>query len=152
LIEAAPNHFATFCSNSLRCLLFNPELIFGSSLNRNHKDPTMSTPDGHLVRKAFLTKYGYPPDLSYDEILREFERRYDRAQTLRRENAGSHRIMLVIEGMADSAATEEASLEREVRKLKMERLTKESGYGVTELDQLVEVFAERLEVEWIQRI
>ena len=112
----------------------------------------MSTPDGHLVRKAFLTKYGYAPDLTYDEILREFERRYDRAQTLRLGKAGSHRIMLVIEGMAESAATEEASLEREVRKLKMEHLTKESGYGVTELDQLVEVFAERLEVEWIQRI
>jgi hypothetical protein len=24
----------------------------------------MNIPDGHLVRKAFLTKYGYPPDLT----------------------------------------------------------------------------------------
>jgi hypothetical protein len=112
----------------------------------------MSTPDGHVVREAFLTKYGYAPNLSYDEILREFERRYDRAQRLRLGNADSHRIMLVIEGIAESAATEEAWLEREVRKLKMEHLTKESGYGAMELDQLVEVFAERLEVEWIQRM
>jgi hypothetical protein len=111
----------------------------------------MSTPDGHVVREAFLTKYGYAPNLTYYEILREFERRYDRAQMLRLGNAGSHRITLVIEGMAESAATEEACLEREVRKLKMEHLTRESGYGAMELDQLVEVFAERLEVEWIHR-
>jgi hypothetical protein len=110
----------------------------------------MSTPDGHLVRKAFLTKYGYSPDLTYDEILCEFQRRYDHAQTLRQENAGSHRIMLIIEGMVEGAAKEEASLERELRKLKIERLTRESGYGVTELDLLIEGYAARLEVEWIQ--
>ena len=112
----------------------------------------MSAPEGHLVRKAFLTKYGYSPNLSHDEILCEFLRRYDRAQALRQENAGLHRIMLVIEGMAENAAKEEASLEREVRKLKIERLTEESGYGATELDQLVEGYAARLEVEWIQKI
>jgi hypothetical protein len=111
----------------------------------------MSTPDSHLVRKAFLTKYGYPPDLSYDEILCEFHRRYDQAQALRYENAGLHRIMLIIEGIAESAAKEEASLEREVRKLKMERLTKNSGYGASELDQMVEGFAARLEAGWIQK-
>jgi hypothetical protein len=71
---------------------------------------------------------------------------------LRLGNAGSHRIVLMIVGMAESAATEEASLEREIRKLKIERVTKESGYGATELGQLVDVFAERLEVEWIQRM
>jgi hypothetical protein len=60
--------------------------------------------------------------------------------------------MLVIEGMAESAATEEASLEREVRKLKIESLTAKSGYGATELDQLVEGYAARLEVEWIQQV
>ena len=70
----------------------------------------MSTPDGHLVRKAFLTKYGYSPDLTYDEILCEFQRRYDHAQALRQKNAGLHKIMLIIEGMAESAAKEEASL------------------------------------------
>ena len=112
----------------------------------------MSAPDGHLVRKAFLTKYGYSPDLTYDEILSEFHRRYDHAQALRLENAGLHDIMLIIEGMAESSAKEDASLEREVRKLKIERLTKNSGYGATELDQLVEGFAARLEAEWIQKI
>jgi signal recognition particle GTPase len=111
----------------------------------------MSSPDGHLVRKAFLTKYGYAPDLTYEEILSEFQRRYDHAQTLRQKNAGLHRIMLIIEGMAESAAKEEASRERAVRKLRIERLTEGSGYGVMELDQLVEGFAARLEVEWIQR-
>jgi hypothetical protein len=111
----------------------------------------MSTPDGHVVRAAFLTKYGYPPDLTYPEILREFHMRYDHAQALRLQNAGLHRIMLIIEGMAESAAKEEASLEREVRKLKIERLTENSGYGVTELDQMVEGFAARLEAEWIQK-
>ena len=45
----------------------------------------MSTPDSHLVRKAFLTKYGYPPDLTYSEILCEFHRRYDHAQALRHD-------------------------------------------------------------------
>jgi hypothetical protein len=111
----------------------------------------MSTPDSHLIRAAFLTKYGYPPDLTYGEILCEFHRRYDHAQALRHQNAGLHRIMLIIEGMAQGAAKEDAALEREVRKLKMERLTENSGYGVTELDQLVEGFAARLEAEWIQK-
>jgi hypothetical protein len=109
----------------------------------------MSAPEGHLVRKAFLTKYGYSPNLSYDEILCEFQRRYDRAQALRQGNAGLHRIMLVIEGIDENAAKEEASRERGVRKLKFERLTEESGYGVTELELLVEGFAARLEAEWI---
>jgi signal recognition particle GTPase len=111
----------------------------------------MSSPDGHLVRKAFLTKYGYAPDLTYEEILCEFQRRYDHAQALRQENAGLHRTMLIIEGIAEGAAKEEASREREVRKLSIQRLTEGSGYGVTELEQLVEGFAERLEAEWIQK-
>ena len=108
--------------------------------------------DGHLVRKAFLTKYGYSPDLTYDQILCEFQKRYDRAQVLRRENAGLHRIMLIIEGMAEGTAKEAASGERQVRKHKIERLLEETGYGVTELDQLVEGYAARLEVEWIQQM
>ena len=112
----------------------------------------MSSPDGHLVRKAFLTKYGYAPDLTYEEILFEFQRRYDHAQALRQENAGLHSMMLIIEGMSESSAKEEASLERAVRKLKIERLTENSGYGATELDQMVEGFAARLEAEWIQKI
>jgi hypothetical protein len=112
----------------------------------------MSVPDGRLIRTAFLTKYGYSPDLTYDEILCEFQKRYDQAQALRLENAGLHRIMLVIEGMAENTAKEEASGEREVRKHKIERLTEQGGYGITELDQLVEGYAARLEVEWIQRM
>jgi signal recognition particle GTPase len=111
----------------------------------------MSSPDGHLVRKAFLTKYGYAPGLTYDEILSEFQRRYDHAQALRPENVGLHRIMLIIEGMAEGATKEEASREFEVRKRKIERLTEGSGYGVAEPEQLLEEFAARLEVEWIQR-
>src|ERR1700676_1590966 len=112
----------------------------------------MSSPDGHLVRKAFLTKYGYAPDLTYEKIFFEFQRRYDHGQALRQENAGLHSIMLIIEGMSESSAKEEASLEREVRKLKIERLTENSGYGATELDHMVEGFAARLEAEWIQKI
>jgi len=112
----------------------------------------MSTPDGHLVRKAFLTKYGYSPDLTYDEILCEFQKRYDYAQALRLQNAGAHTIMLIIEGMAESSTKEDAARERETRKLKIGRLTQGSGYGITELDQLIEEFAQRLEVEWIQRM
>jgi hypothetical protein len=112
----------------------------------------MSTPDSHLVRKAFLTKYGYPPDLTYGEVLCEFHRRYDHAQALRHQKAGLHRIMLIIEGIAESAGKGEASQEREVRKLKIERLTENSEYGAMELDQLVEVFAARLEAEWIRKI
>jgi hypothetical protein len=111
----------------------------------------MSIPDGHLVRKAFLTKYGYPPDLTYEELLCEFQKRYDHAQALRLTNGGVHRVMLVIEGMAESSAKEEASLEREARRLKLQGLTAESGYGVTELEQLVEGYAARLEAEWIQK-
>ena len=85
-------------------------------------------------------------------VLCEFHRRYDRAQTLRQENAGLHRIMLIIEGMAESTAKEEVAHEREVRKLRLRGLTEKSGYGVTELDQMVEGYAARLEAEWIQRI
>jgi hypothetical protein len=112
----------------------------------------MSIADGHLIRKAFLTKYGYAPDLTYEEILCEFQKRYDHAQALRLTNGGLHRVMLVIEGMAENSAKEEVSLERRIRKLKLERLTAESGYGATELDQLAEGYAARLEIEWIQRI
>jgi hypothetical protein len=112
----------------------------------------MSIPDGHLVRTAFLTKYGYSPELTYGEILCEFQRRYDQAQALRHQNAGLHRIMLIIEGMAESATKEEASLERKARRNKIERLTENSSYGATELDQLAEGFATRLEAEWIQKI
>jgi hypothetical protein len=127
-------------------------LSFGSQQNTHHKGLTMSIPDGLLIRKAFLTKYGYAPDLTYEEIVSEFEKRYDHAQALRLTNCGLHRSMLVIEGMAESSANEEASFERQVRKLKIERLTVDSGYGITELDQLVEGFAARLEAEWIQKI
>jgi hypothetical protein len=126
--------------------------LFGSTENRHHLGLTMSAPDCHLVRKAFLTKYGYPADLSYAEILREFHRRYDHAQAVRHQNAGLHKIMLIIEGIAESAAKEEASLEREARKRKIERLTENSDYGFAELDQLVEGFVERLEAEWIQKL
>jgi hypothetical protein len=111
----------------------------------------MSTPDGHLIRTAFLTKYGYSPDLTYSEILGEFHKRYDHAQALRLQNAGSRRIMLIIEGMAEDSPQEEASREREVRKRKIELLSRESDYGVTEMDQLVEGFASRLEAEWIRK-
>ncbi len=111
----------------------------------------MNTPNGHLIRKAFLTKYGYSPDLTYEAILREFQQRYDQAQVLRQENADSHRIMLIIEGMSQDSAQEEAARERHARKLKIERLTQESGLGILELDQLVEGFAERLEANWIQQ-
>jgi len=112
----------------------------------------MNTPDGHLVRTAFLTKYGYSTDLTYPQILREFQKRYDYAQALRLQNAGAQTIMLVIEGMAETAAKEEASAEREVRRRQIERLSEASDYGLTELDQMIEVFAQRLEVEWIQSI
>jgi hypothetical protein len=111
----------------------------------------MSTPDGHLIRTAFLTKYGYSPDLTHDEIVCEFQRRYDHAQARRLENAGSHRVMLIIEGMSEASAKEDALLEREIRKREIERLTKGSGYGVMELDQLVEGYAARLEVLWIHQ-
>jgi hypothetical protein len=111
----------------------------------------MSTPDGHLIRQAFLTKYGYSPDLTYQEILREFQRRYDLAQELRQQHAGVHKVMLVIEGMDEGTAHEAALGERELRKFKMEGLLVVSGCGITELDQLVEGYAARLEVEWIQQ-
>jgi hypothetical protein len=112
----------------------------------------MKTPDGHLIRKAFLTKYGYSPDLTYEEILCEFQQRYDLAQSMRLQNAGPHLVMLIIEGMPQGSAQEEASQEHDLRRLKIEGLTRESGYGVTELDQLVEGFAQRLETQWIQKI
>jgi hypothetical protein len=111
----------------------------------------MSTSDGHLIRQAFLTKYGYSPDLTYEEILREFQRRYDLAQNLRQQHAGVHKVILVIEGMDEGTAHEAALREREMRKLKMVRLTAANGCGITELDQLVEGYAARLEVEWIQQ-
>jgi hypothetical protein len=112
----------------------------------------MSTPDSHLIRKAFLIKYGYAPGLTYEEIVCEFQKRYDHAQALRLTNRGLHRLMLVIEGMSENSVKEEASLEREIRKHKMDRLTAESGYGPAELEQLVEGYAARLEAEWIQKI
>jgi hypothetical protein len=112
----------------------------------------MKTPDGHLIRKAFLTKYGYSPDLTYEEILCEFHKRYDLAQSMRLQNAGPHLVMLIIEGMPQGSAQEEASREHDLRRLKIKCLTRDSGYGVTELDQLVEGFAQRLETQWIQKI
>jgi hypothetical protein len=111
----------------------------------------MSTPDGRLVREAFLITYGYSPDLTYPEIVAQFQKRYDYAQSRRLQNAGAHRIMLIIEGMAEGLAKEESALEREVRKAKIERLIENSGLGIMELDQLIEGFAERLEAHWIQQ-
>jgi hypothetical protein len=125
--------------------------FFGSGRNTNHKSLTMSNPDGHIVRKAFLTKYGYAPDLTYEEILCEFEKRYDQAQSLRLTTGGLHRMMRVIEGMPEAPGKEEVALEREARKHQMKQLSAESGYGAAELEQLVEVYASRLEAEWIRK-
>ena len=111
----------------------------------------MTTQDGHFIRQAFLTKYGYSPDLTYQEILREFQKRYNLAQRLRQQHAGLHKVLLVIEGMDEGPLHEAALREREVRKLKMTRLTAANGFGITELDQLVEGYAARLEAEWIQQ-
>jgi len=109
----------------------------------------MSNADVHLVRKAFLINYGYSPDLSHHAMMCEFLRRYDQAHALHRKNAGFHRVMLVIEGMAETLSDKEASSERELRKLKIERLSDESGYSPIELDLLAEEFVARLEAEWI---
>jgi hypothetical protein len=141
-----------FCYRSDSPTDTSSEALFGSPGHRTHKDFSMSTSDGHLIRKAFLTKYGYAPDLTYEEIVCEFRRRYDQAQVLRQENVETHRVMLIIEGISQNAAKEEASRERALRKVQIKLLTEETGFGPIELDQLVEGFAERLEVEWIQRM
>ena len=76
----------------------------------------------------------------------------DLAQSMRLQNAGPHLVMLIIEGMPQGSVQEEASREHDLRRLKIECLTRDSGYGITELDQLVEGFAQRLETQWIQKI
>lgn len=112
----------------------------------------MSIPDGHLVRKAFLTQYGYAPDLTFEELVCEFQKRYDHAQALRLTQGGLRQVMLVIEGIPENSAREEILRERKTRKQRMEGLTAESGYGTAELNQLVEVYASRLEAEWIRKL
>jgi len=54
--------------------------------------------------------------------------------------------------MAESSAKEEASLEREVRKHKLERLTAESGYGATEAGPIGRRVRGASRVEWIQKL
>src|ERR1700737_216637 len=103
----------------------------------------------HLVRRAFLIQYGYTPDLAENEIWLEFQRRYDHAQTLLRQNAHFRHLMLVIEGMAANVGENEAFWEREIRKRKIQRLCNENGLSALELDLLAEEYVAHLELRWI---
>jgi hypothetical protein len=108
--------------------------------------------DGNLIRMVFVIKYGYATDLTYDELVGEFQRRYDHAQILRRQEAGLLRLLHVIEGMPESASELEAANEREYRHARIRRLCEESSYGPAELVMLAEEFAARLEAEWIRSV
>jgi hypothetical protein len=106
--------------------------------------------DANLIRKAFVIKYGYTVDLNYDELVGEFRRRYDQAQILQQQEVGLRRLLHLIEGIPESATELEAVQEREIRNLRMQRLSEESSYGRAELIMLAEEFAARLEAEWIR--
>ena len=99
-----------------------------------------------------MIKYGYSPDLSYDEICGEFRRRYDQAQLLQQQEAGFHRLLLLIEGMPEHTSEVEASGQRAQRNVLMQRLCEESSFGATELDILAEQYAARLEADWIRQV
>ena len=44
----------------------------------------MNLPTTELIQRAFRIKYGYPTELSADQIYQEFERRYNLALDIRR--------------------------------------------------------------------
>jgi hypothetical protein len=108
--------------------------------------------DANLIRKAFAIKYGYATDLTYDELVREFRLRYDHAQILRQQEAGLLFLLQVIEGMPEGVTEIAAVEERELRSLRIRRLSEESSYGPAELVLLAEELAARLEVEWIRSV
>jgi hypothetical protein len=53
--------------------------------------------------------------------------------------------------MAEDVGENEAFWEREIRKLKIQRLCDENGLSALELDPLAEEYVARLELRWIHR-
>jgi hypothetical protein len=102
-----------------------------------------------LVQRAFQIKYGYPTEFSAEEILQEFQKRYDLALNMRQGPQSDHSWAKIIDGLS-VLEDPETETERERRQSAIKRLAVAAGYSPAELDLLAEEYLARLEVHWIQ--
>jgi hypothetical protein len=103
-----------------------------------------------LVQRAFQIKYGYPTELSADEIYQEFERRYNFALKLRQGPGSDLSWSKTLEGISLLGDRRATRAERTRRRCEIASLAVEAGYSLAELDLLAEEYLARLEVRWIQ--
>jgi len=103
-----------------------------------------------LVQRAFQIKYGYPTEFSAEEILQEFQKRYNLALNMRQGLESDHSWAKSIDGLSLLEDPGETETERERRQSAMKRLALAAGYSPVELDLLAEEYLARLEVHWIQ--
>ena len=134
---------ACFCAKSL---FFFVKSEF--SLHERFIRMNVLTPE--LVQRAFRIKYGYPTELSADEIYQEFERRYNLALNFRQNPGNDFSWTKILEGMSLLEEPKETETERQRRRSAIERLAATAGYSSVELDLLAEEYLSRLEVRWIQ--
>jgi formiminotetrahydrofolate cyclodeaminase len=109
---------------------------------------SLRTPE--LVRRAFQIKYGYPTELSADEIYQEFERRYNLALDVRQTSGSDLSWTKILEGMSLLKEPAETEAERARRRSAIQTLATAAGYPPLELDLLAEEYLARLEVRWIR--
>jgi len=103
-----------------------------------------------LVQRAFQIKYGYPTELSADEIYQEFEMRYNLALDMRQSPESDLSWTKILEGVSLIEDPGQTETERERRRSAIKRLAVAAGYNPVELDLLAEEYLARLEVRWIQ--
>jgi hypothetical protein len=110
----------------------------------------MSLRAPELVQRAFQIKYGYPTELSADQIYREFERRYDRALNVRQTPGSDLSWTRILEGTSSLKEPGKTEAERKKRGSAIQKLAAAAGYSPMELDLLAEEYLAHLEVRWIR--
>jgi len=111
----------------------------------------MNLPTTELIQRAFRIKYGYPTELSADQIYQEFERRYNLALDIRQTPGSDLSWSRTLEGISLMEGPGETEAERKRRRFAIESLATAAGYSKVELDLLAEEYLSRLEVSWIQK-
>ncbi len=109
----------------------------------------MNLPTTELIQRAFRIKYGYPTELSADEIYQEFEKRYNLALDIRQIPGSDPSRTKTLEGISLLKGPGETEAERKRRRSAIEKLARAAGCSAAELDLLAEEYLARLEVRWI---
>jgi hypothetical protein len=102
-----------------------------------------------LVLRAFQIKYGYPIELSPDEIYREFQKRYNLALKMKESSGSGLSWTELLEGFHFHDPGETRT-ERERRRSAIKGLAAAAGCSPVELDLQAEEYLAQLEVIWIQ--